>query len=304
MGADVIYNVSLVAAFVAGMVALFAPCCISYLLPAYFGNVFKERRRVLLMTLVYSLGIFVVMLPIVLGAKVLAELFFRLHNTTYLVGGGAMIAIGILAFLGIKLPMPSFKTRSLQAGQTDITATFTLGIISGITSACCAPVLLGVLTLSTLSPSVFLSLGVGVAYVLGMVTPLYLASLLIERGNILERPWFKKQLTTIKIGTHAYPIYGSNIAAAVVFVGTGLLMLGLTLTGKLGMESDESEITGMIQTVAEEVTAATQSIPLINVIFGLLLIGGMYWFVRKALAKKNSRPSHQKENGVDCCHKE
>ena len=70
------YQISLVAAFVAGMVALFAPCCISFLLPAYLGNVFKEKKKVLLMTLVYSAGIFVVMLPVVLGAKALASLFF------------------------------------------------------------------------------------------------------------------------------------------------------------------------------------------------------------------------------------
>jgi cytochrome c-type biogenesis protein len=304
MGVDVIYNVSLVAAFAAGMVALFAPCCISYLLPAYFGNVFKEKKRVLLMTLIYSAGIFVVMLPIVLGAKALAELFFQLHDKTYIVGGGIMVALGVLAFLGIKLPMPRFKHRGLRAGpantagkQTDVIATFTLGVISGITSACCAPVLLGVLTLSSLSPSLVLSLGVGVAYVLGMVTPLYLASLLIERGNILERPWLKKQLTTVRLGEKAYPVYSSNIVAAVVFVGTGLLMLSLTFAGKLGMQSDESEVVALIQTVAEKVTALTQSIPLINVIFGLALIGGLYWFIRRAVSGKNDMSREDKKRG-------
>ncbi len=70
------YQISLVAAFAAGIVALFAPCCISYLLPAYFANIFKEKKRILLATLIYSLGIFVVMLPVVLGAKALSLLFF------------------------------------------------------------------------------------------------------------------------------------------------------------------------------------------------------------------------------------
>lgn len=283
MGVGVLYNVSLIAAFAAGMVALFAPCCISYLLPAYFANVFKEKKRVLLMTLVYSAGIFVIMLPVVLGAKVLADLFFRLHDQTYIVGGGVMVIIGILAFLGIKLPMPHFKQRSLQEGRGDILATFTLGVISGITSACCAPVLLGVLTLSTLSPSILLSLGVGAAYVLGMVTPLYLASLLIERGNILERPWFKKELMEVKLGDSRYTIYGSNVVAAVVFVGTGLIMLGLALTGKLGMQTDESKVVESIQVVAERVTDITRSVPLANGVFAVLVIGGLYWFIKRAI---------------------
>ena len=51
------FQTSLIAAFVAGMVALFAPCCITFLLPAYLGNVFKEKEKVLLMTLIFGLGI-------------------------------------------------------------------------------------------------------------------------------------------------------------------------------------------------------------------------------------------------------
>ena len=99
-------QISLIASFIAGTVALFATCCFSYLLPAYFGNIFKEKKRVILMTLIYSLGIFVVMLPIVLGAKVLAGLIFQLHDQTYIIGSLFMILVAILAFLGIKLPMP------------------------------------------------------------------------------------------------------------------------------------------------------------------------------------------------------
>src|SRR3989338_2634322 len=190
------YQISLIAAYIAGMVALFAPCCISYLLPAYLGNVFKERRRVLLMTAVYSLGIFIVLLPVVLGAQALAALFFRLHDKTYLVGGSIMILVAFLSLLGIKLPLPHVSV-SRTAGRPDIASTFTLGIIAGITSACCAPVLIGVLTLSSLSPTLLSALGVGVAYVAGMVTPLYLASLFIHNRNILEKPFFKQQITAV-----------------------------------------------------------------------------------------------------------
>ena len=40
---DTLFQLSLLASFIAGMVALFAPCCITFLLPAYFANVFKEK---------------------------------------------------------------------------------------------------------------------------------------------------------------------------------------------------------------------------------------------------------------------
>src|SRR3989338_1078682 len=112
-------QISLIASFIAGMVALFAPCCFSYLLPAYFGNIFKERKRVILMTLIYSLGIFTVMLPIVLGAKALSLFFFRYHDQSYLAGGVFLLIVAGLTLLGIKLPMPHL-TLSRKGGEIDV----------------------------------------------------------------------------------------------------------------------------------------------------------------------------------------
>ncbi len=165
---NTLFQLSLLASFIAGMVALFAPCCITFLLPAYFANVFKEKKRVVLMTFIYSLGIFTIMLPVVLGARVLTQLFFNLHDQTYIIGGVFLIFVGFSTLLGFKLPMPHFN---FTKKADDPVSTYILGIISGITSACCAPVLIGVIALSTLSPTMFQSLLVGFFYVLGMVTP-------------------------------------------------------------------------------------------------------------------------------------
>ena len=226
-----IYQISLLAAFIAGMVALFAPCCISYLLPAYLGNVFKERKQVLFMTLVYSIGIFVILLPVVLGARVLSGFFFRMHDNTYIFGGVLMIFISVLAFLGIKLPMPHFALQQKGGQKTDIVSTFTLGIFSGITSACCAPVLIGVMALSSLSPTTLQAVGVGAVYVLGMVTPLYLASLFLHKGNILKNPFLKRKVTQVSIGEKTYPIFVSNIIGGLIFLFAGIFALILTFYG-------------------------------------------------------------------------
>ena len=114
-----LYQVSLLASFVAGMVALFAPCCISFLLPSYFGNIFRERKKVIAMTFIYSLGILTIMLPIVLGAKVLSVFFFRFHDQNYTIGGVFLLVVGVLTFLGIKLPMTHFALRSRACGASE-----------------------------------------------------------------------------------------------------------------------------------------------------------------------------------------
>ena len=267
--ADAFTTISFLAAFLAGMVALFAPCCITYLLPAYFSNIFRERRRVLLMTFIYSLGIFTIMLPVVLGAKALSMFFFRLHDQTYYFGGGFMIILAFLSLLGIKLPMINLHRKN---GRLDVWSTFTLGIFSGITSSCCAPVLIGVIALSSLSPTLLTSLGVGIFYVFGMVAPLYLASLVIDKNNILDRPLFRKSLGTIKLFGKNFDLLLTNIVAATVFLITGIATITLTKLGLLGMDLGNSQTTKTIQQVAWAVTDWSRNIPGINAIFLLAVI--------------------------------
>lgn len=263
---------SLIAAFVAGMVALFAPCCITFLLPSYLGSVFKEREKVLLMTLIFGLGIFIVLLPAVLGVALISKALFRYHDLTYLIGGWVMVGAAITTFLGIKLPMPSLPGTGI-GGRTDALSIFTLGIISGITSACCAPVLVGILALTFLSPNFFGALAVGGAYVLGMVTPLLLISLFLTdkmpKFTILRRP-----LTTITIFRRDYPIILGNIVASIVFLITGLAALILLRLGGLSNEGMEG-FTKFIQNTGNMVNQVLGNNPLVNIgslfIFGLLI---------------------------------
>ncbi|HKZ34950.1 MAG TPA: cytochrome c biogenesis protein CcdA [Patescibacteria group bacterium] len=264
------YQVSLIASFFAGMVALFAPCCISYLLPAYLGNIFKEKQKILLMTFVYSVGIFVVLFPVLLGAKVLSNLFFELHDQTYYIGGVIMMGVAFLSLLGLKLPMPHFGV-STSKGQPDILSTFTLGIFSGITSACCAPVVLGVMMLSSFSPTILSSVGVGIAYVLGMVAPLYLASLLIDKRQLFEKPLLKKKLGEIHLGKYTFPIFVSNVVAFFIFATTAVLMVTLTSMGLLGMPSSDSKVLTLISSVAMSITEWTGGSVFLDIIFVLAL---------------------------------
>ena len=276
-----VIQLSLLASFIAGMIALFAPCCVTFLLPAYFANIFKEKKRVLLMTFIYSLGIFTVMLPVVLGARVLTQIFLDLHDQTYIIGGLFLIFVGFLGLLGIKLPMPhlvSNRQAHRIGGQAgDPVSTYILGIIGGITSACCAPVLIGVLALTTLSPTLPLALLTGFFYVLGMVAPLYLASLFIEKGNFLASPILRR------------PIFGrvtlSNLISFIMFVGLGLLLIFLSLTGRLSMSGAEEATSRAIQSAAANFTALVGKVPGLDLVFSLLAAFLLYKFIKAATRK-------------------
>ena len=270
------FQTSLIAAFVAGMVALFAPCCITFLLPAYLGNVFKEKEKVLLMTLIFGLGIFIVMMPAVLGVALLSKALFVYHDTLYVAGGFVMLAISAITFLGIKLPMVSLPGR---ATKTDPLSVFILGIFSGITSACCAPVLIGILTLTFLSPNFLGALGIGAVYVLGMLTPLLIISVFLS-GKASRFMFLKKPVLRFSFLGIERVLIMSNFIASVIFFATGILILYLKATGKLGMgnlEGFTKTITGVGNFVNQYVG---RNLP-INVLFLVLLISAIYYVAKK-----------------------
>lgn len=166
------------------------------------------------------------------------------------------------------------KITARQANRPDVVSTYTLGLFAGVTSSCCAPVLLGVLTLSALTPSLVMSFFVGAAYVFGMVTPLYLASFFIDKNKLLEKPALKRQITSLKLDNKIYPIFVSNIIAAVTFFLAGVTMLVLTLTGKLGMPEPAK--------INWQINQLTQS-SLFNFIFAIMIVIFLLKFIQRGL---------------------
>ena len=219
-------SVSLIAAFLAGMVALFAPCCITFLLPAYLGSVFKEKKRVMLMTLVFGAGIFVVLMPAVLGVSLISKFVFRYHDLTYYLGGVVMVGVGLLSLFGVKLPMPHFASQQQTGDKPDVVSIFTLGVFSGLTSACCAPVLIGILALTFLTPSFWLAMLTGAVYVLGMVAPLLISGYFIDAQKIFNKAVFNKRVGKFIL---------SNLIAAGIFIPTGVFIFYLSLSLKLSI---------------------------------------------------------------------
>ncbi|MDO8498918.1 MAG: cytochrome c biogenesis protein CcdA [bacterium] len=277
METGIIYQTSLIAAFVAGMVALFAPCCITFLLPAYLGSVFKEKEKVILMTLVFGAGIFVVLLPAVLGIAALSQALFVYHDPLYIIGALVMLITAVVTLLGIKLPMPKLPGTNPQ--KTDVLSIFSLGIMSGITSACCAPVLIGILTLTFLSPNYFGALTIGGMYVLGMVTPLLLISIFLA-GKMPAVAILRKNLATIKLMGREFHILTSNLIASFIFFVTGWLILVLTLSGRLKM----ADVTGFTKTIQGAGSFANGYVGNnlgLNIAFALGIIGFFYWLSKK-----------------------
>ncbi len=227
MGADLLTTGSVVAAFLAGGVALFAPCCIVFLAPSYLAAAVKSRRwRLLPLTFVFAAGLALVLLPLTLGASLLSGAIARFHAPLYYAGGTLMIALAALALSGRMWSLPSF-VRAPDTTRADSASFFALGVFSGIASSCCAPVLVGIMTLSALSASPAGGTVLGLAYVFGMVFPLFAMALLWDKARLNERRFLRARLVRLRLAGRVLVTNTVNLAVAIGFTAMGIAIIAL-----------------------------------------------------------------------------
>ncbi|MEK7548001.1 MAG: cytochrome c biogenesis CcdA family protein [Patescibacteria group bacterium] len=233
---ELLLSASIVAAFIAGVAALFAPCCITVLLPSYFASIFRERHKIFLMTFIFFLGILTVFLPIGLGAAALGQIFSRYHNTIFAIGGIFLIILGVILLTGQHFSMPFRMNSSLK--KHNALSVFSLGIFSGIATTCCAPVLAGVLTLAALPASLFWGAAYTLSYVLGMVAPLFLISLFLDKANFSQKlgQTFRKPIE-YSIGGKKVNITLAEVISGVTFFIMGVFIIYLASTNRLFVHS-------------------------------------------------------------------
>lgn len=228
MGTELLATGSVLAAFFAGGVALFAPCCIVFLAPSYLAGAAKNRRwRLLPLTFIFAAGLALVLVPLTMGASLVAGAVAKYHGPLYLAGGLLMFAMAYLTLSGKMWSLPSIL-RMPDTSRGDSASFFALGVFSGIASSCCAPVLVGVMTLSALSGNAAGGAVLGLAYVFGMVFPLFAMALL----------WDKTRLSRVRLG-RSRPIIVTvrgrtlrtsllNVVIASSFIAMGAAIIALS----------------------------------------------------------------------------
>lgn len=224
---------SVLAAFFAGGVALFAPCCIVFLAPSYLAVAVKNRRwRLLPLTFVFGAGLALVLVPITLGMSLVASTIANYHQPLYYAGGALMLALAAFSLSGRMVSLPSFL-RSPDTARGDSASFFALGVFSGIASSCCAPVLAGVMTLSALSGSAVGGLLLGLAYTFGMVFPLFVMALLWDRLRLGERRFLQARPVRLQLAGRTLVTNTVNVAVAVAFTVMGGFVMYLATTSQM-----------------------------------------------------------------------
>ena len=141
MDTNFLFGISLTASFLAGVLALFAPCCITFLFPSYLGTIFKENKRVMYYTLIFAIGLAFILVPIALGLRFAILFLDSYHLQIYYFGAFVMFLMGIMTLKPIFHLPQFFHVSGIQDKKVNTVSVFGLGLMSGLTSACCAPVL-------------------------------------------------------------------------------------------------------------------------------------------------------------------
>ena len=286
-------------AFLGGVVALLAPCCVSVMLPAYFAATFKRRSRVLAMTLVFALGVGTVILPIGLGATAISRLLAGQHFIVFSIMGVLMALGGLAMLLGWKPPIPMPAMRS---GGPGIGGVYVLGVFSGAASACCAPVLAGVAAVSGAVASFPAALTVGVAYVFGMVAPMCALALLWDR-----RDWGSSRLFTaankpVRLGRLRVPL--SSVISGGVLAAMGALTVVFAFTGPdMGTDGWQVRVTAFLDHASASVRQAFAWLP--GWASALLILAALAAVVWAAARIRTSGPTEDTDveaTDIDAAH--
>lgn len=298
---DLLTTGSILAAFFAGGVALFAPCCIVFLAPSYMAVAVKNRRwRLLPLTFLFAAGLALVLVPITLGMSLVASTIGNYHAPLYYLGGALMLALAGLSLSGRMMTLPGFL-RAPDTRRGDGASFFALGVFSGIASSCCAPVLAGVMTLSALSGSAIGGIALGLAYTFGMVFPLFVMALVWDRFRLGERRFLRARPIRFRVAGHTLVTNSINVAVAVVFAVMGSFIIYLANTGT--MTSGPGFQVGIGRALArvfERIESWTAPVP--EPILGLFVLGLAAVFIVATLRDRSRPASLDDATATAHCH--
>jgi cytochrome c biogenesis protein CcdA len=288
---------SLLAAFVAGSVALFAPCCIVVMFPAFLAASIRNHRwRLVPLAFIFAVGVAAVLVPVTLGLSLLTESLLRYHTAVYGLGALLLLALAAVSLSGGTWSLP-FLRGSPDISRTDSAGVFALGVFSGAASACCAPVLAGVLTLSAVSPGIAAGVGIGLAYVFGMVFPVVILTLLWDRLGP-DRVQIGSRPVSLNLGRLRVATTISGLAAAAMFLIMAVVLAVVAVTGSSLAPAFSASLGTGIEGFLTPLLDGLVWIP--DPVIGLFLIALAGAAIALSTRRRHRRPENEELDEMSC----
>lgn len=206
-------NITLLAAFLGGILMLLAPCSFS-LIPAYFAYSVKSKSSILLSTFIFFLGFAFMFSLFGLSAGYIGYYLnlYKFSITFY--SGIALIVVGLLILLGKNMPYFGFQCTRRKG----LTGNFLFGVAYSFGYAGCAgPILLGVLLLAATQAPLVAVLTM-FSYALGLGIPLMILSYFFDRLRLFNSKLLQKSV--IRVGKR-FLLSVSSLVSGLLFITIG-----------------------------------------------------------------------------------
>lgn len=223
---NLIQNVSLLVAFLGGVLSFLTPCALG-ILPAYFAFSFKEKKNLVKMTFFFFLGMMVVFIPIGLAASFIGSFLIIYREGLAVFAGSLLLIFGVLMILGKGFSMPFLNTNK-KTEKTN-SGIFLFGILFGIGfTPCNGPILVAITTLAA-TQTTFYAVLMFILYGLGIAAPLLVLSYFFDKFNIVGR-FSKKDNFKITLMGKEFRTRWTGIIAGLLFIALGSIFIILKNT--------------------------------------------------------------------------
>ena len=217
------FIILLLLSFIAGVLSFMSPCTLP-VLTAYFSyTVRTEKRKLVVMTLAFFIGLASVFTLLGMTATYFGSLLNEYRGQVTRVGGLIITIFGVMIFFGrgfsgLKL---SSKTNSGFLG------TIVFGMLFGVGwSACIGPILASVFIIAASSEGAYTGGMLLFTYALGLVFPLLLVSLTFENLDEKNIVWriMRGRLVKIILFKRNFYLHTTTMVSGVLIILLGLLM--------------------------------------------------------------------------------
>jgi cytochrome c biogenesis protein CcdA len=245
-------DVSILAAFLGGLLALLSPCS-ALLLPAFFAYSFTSRTALLARTVLFYVGLCVTLVPLGVAGSFASKLFYGHRDTLVTVSGWTVIALGAMQILGLGFGVRRLQQAAGARRSGSAFSVFVLGAVYGLAGFCAGPILGGILTMAALGGSAFHGGLLLACYALGMALPMFVLALLWDRFDLGR----KRGLRGRALSLGPFTLHSTSLIGGLLFIVLGVVFLAYDGTSGLpSLLSVDSEAS-----LEEHLSSIGQAVP-------------------------------------------
>jgi cytochrome c biogenesis protein CcdA len=262
-------EVSFVAAFAGGLLALLSPCG-ALLLPSFFAYAFDRRARLFARTGIFYLGLVTTLVPLGVSASVATRFVRTQQDTVLTVAGITVIVLGVLMSTGTGFKLLPDRLRTGEGGGSTSRTVYLLGLVYGLAGFCTGPILGSILVIAAVGGRPAQGGALLAVYALGMVVPLAFLSLVWERIGAGTMRWLRGR----EVAIGRWRVHSTSLITGLLLIGVGVLLV----TGSGTFESADLALVGaraeeVVQTLGRRIPDRTLALLLAAVAGG--------WFVHR-----------------------